>query len=95
MYPARAITQPRSQTMTANDTQTAQDCTTRDRIRLIIERELSRLDKLSLQQGLDAAEIRSLELLIKAFREFVGENHPATAAQLIPVDELLVGVTDE
>lgn len=68
----------------------------RRRIRLLIEREITRLDNSSVGEGLDASEIRSLELLVKVFREFAGDNDAKEVRESrIPVEELLAGVTDE
>lgn len=68
----------------------------RRRIRSLIEREITRLDDASLNGGLDGSEIRSLELLVKVFREFAGDNDPKDVRESrIPIEELLVGVTDE
>jgi len=69
-----------------------------DKIKNILEREISRLNVTSTGRGLDESEVRSLISLIKAFQQFIGEtpkDSDKSSPAVSPLNELLDGITNE
>jgi len=69
----------------------------KEQVRIILERELNRLDHISRANGLDLSGFKALDLLIKCHSTFVGPPAPpdepvATSPEASPTEALLEGL---
>jgi hypothetical protein len=68
----------------------------KDQVKVILERELLRLNSRSETEGLGLNDFKALDLLIKACKTFTSdESNPAETPEVLSDEELLKGLPGE
>lgn len=70
------------------------------RMQEILERELNRLQEVSIEKGLGLADFKCLDLLIKCHNTFVGPPEPPppehpSSPESLPIEALIAGIESD